>query len=438
VTEVVDAPFRVTTRAIADVAAADAAAEREAGEPSAVWAGGDDRMVGYGVAARLEFSGPDRVRDAAAAWRELTRGREEDLDVRVPGTGLVAFGTFAFADDSAATSVLVVPRRIVGRRAGRPFVTDVAGGPGEAPRPRLRPAEPAFSDDDYRRAVAEAVRRIRAGELEKVVLARILLLDPPPGSDPVRTLRALHHRYGDAWTFAVDGFFGASPETLVASDGTTARARVLAGTAERRADPAEDAATRDRLLASGKNRFEHALAVDSLLVTLGMHVREVVLGRPFALGLPNVWHLATDAEGVLTEDEGVLDLVAALHPTAAVAGAPREAALRLIRELEPFDRGRYAGPVGWLDARGAGEWAIGLRCAELLDDGRVQAFAGAGVVAASDAGEELAETRWKFQPVLEALGLSHGRSPGEDVLGPADHKAEAEAALMVPPTTTTE
>jgi menaquinone-specific isochorismate synthase len=113
---------------------------------------------------------------------------------------------------------------------------------------------------------------------------------------------------------------------------------------------------------------------------------------------------------VLLEDEGVLDLVAALHPTAAVAGAPRDAALRLIRELEPFDRGRYAGPVGWLDARGAGEWAIGLRCAEVLDDGRVQAFAGAGVVAASDAGEELAETRWKFQPVLEALGLNEGVS----------------------------
>jgi menaquinone-specific isochorismate synthase len=368
-------------------------------------------MVGYGVAARLEFSGPDRLRDAATAWRALVRGREEDREVQVAGAGLVAFGTFAFADDSAATSVLVVPRRVVGRRSGTAFVTDVTGGFGAAPPTRLRPAEPALSDEGYRRAVAEAVRRIRAGELEKVVLARTLLLEPPAGSDPVRTLRALHHRYGDAWTFAVDGFFGASPETLVASDGAVARARVLAGTAERRADPAEDAATRDGLLASPKNRFEHALAVDSLLLTLGAHVREVRLGRPFALGLPNVWHLATDAEGVLLEDEGVLDLVAALHPTAAVAGAPREVALRLIAELEPFDRGRYAGPVGWLDAEGAGEWAIGLRCAELLEDGRVQAFAGAGVVAQSDAGEELAETRWKFAPVLEALGLSAAAAP---------------------------
>src|SRR4051794_12350472 len=396
---------------IADVAAADAVAEREAGEPSAVWAGGDDRMVGYGVAARLEFSGPDRLRNASAAWGALVRGHEEVLEARVPGAGLVAFGTFAFADDSSATSVLLVPRRIVGRRSGTAFVTDVQGGPGAAPPTRLRHAEPALSDEDYRGVVAEAVRRIRAGELEKVVLARTLLLDPPVASDPVRTLRALHHRYGDAWTFAVDGFFGASPETLVASDGATARARVLAGTAERRADPGEDAATRDRLLASAKNRFEHALAVDSLLLTLGSHVREVRLGRPFALGLPNVWHLATDAEGELLEDEGVLDLVAALHPTAAVAGAPREEALRLIAELEPFDRGRYAGPVGWLDATGAGEWAIALRCAEVLDDGRVQAYAGAGVVAASDAGEELAETGWKFAPVLEALGLTGAGAP---------------------------
>jgi menaquinone-specific isochorismate synthase len=413
VTEVGDAAFRVTTRVIADVTAADAAAEREAGEPSAVWAGGDDRMVGYGVAARLEFSGPDRLRAAAAEWRALVRGREESDEAEVPGSGLVAFGTFAFADDSAVTSVLVVPRRIVGRRSGTAFVTDVAGGPGQVPPTRLRSAEPALSDEGYRQAVAEAVRRIRAGELEKVVLARTLLLRPTEGSDPVRTLRALHHRYGEAWTFAVDGFFGASPETLLASDGTTARARVLAGTAERRADPAEDEAARDRLLASTKNRFEHALAVDSLLLTLGPHVREVALGRPFALALPNVWHLATDAQGVLSEEAGVLDLVAALHPTAAVAGAPREAALRLIAELEPFDRGRYAGPVGWLDAEGAGEWAIGLRCAELLDDGRVQAFAGAGVVAASDAGEELEETRWKFAPVLDALGLSAAAGPRE-------------------------
>lgn len=393
------------------MAAADAAAEREAGEPSAVWAGGDDRMVGYGVAARLEFRGPGRLRDAADAWRALAQSREEDREVRVAGAGLVAFGTFAFADDSGVSSVLVVPRRIVGRRDGVAYVADVSGGPGTAPPTLLRRAEPAFSDDDYRRAVAEAVRRIRAGELEKVVLARTLLLEPPPESDPVRTLRALHHRYGDAWTFAVDGFFGASPETLVASDGRVVRARVLAGTAERRADPAEDVAARDRLLASAKNRFEHALAVDSLLLTLGSHVREVGLGRPFALALPNVWHLATDAEGALVEEEGVLDLVAALHPTAAVAGAPREAALRLIAELEPFDRGRYAGPVGWLDAEGAGEWAIALRCAELLADRRVQAFAGAGVVGASDAGEELEETRWKFQPVLEALGLSGAGVP---------------------------
>lgn len=410
-TEVGGTPFRVTTRAIPDVAAADALAERAAGEPSAVWAGGDDRMVGYGVAARLTFSGPGRIEAAAAAWRALVRGREEDRAPDGTGSGLIAFGTFAFADASTATSVLLVPRRIVGRRGGEAFVTEVHGGPGGGPAPALRTAEPAFSDDDYRRAVAAAVGRIRGGELEKVVLARTLLLEPAGRFDPVRALRALHHRYHDAWTFALDGFFGASPETLLASDGTTARARVLAGTAERRDDPDEDAAARDRLLDSTKNRFEHALAVDSLLLTLGPHVRELRLGRPFALGLPNVWHLASDAEGELTDGAGALDLVAALHPTAAVAGAPRAAALRLIAELEPFDRGRYAGPVGWVDATGAGEWAIGLRCAELLDDGRVQAFAGAGVVGESDAGAELEETRWKFAPMLGALGLTAAAAP---------------------------
>jgi menaquinone-specific isochorismate synthase len=133
-------------------------------------------------------------------------------------------------------------------------------------------------------------------------------------------------------------------------------------------------------------------------------VQDLTLGRPFALGLPNVWHLATDATARLTAGGTALDLVAALHPTAAVAGAPRDAALALIAQLEPFDRGRYAGPVGWIGATGDGEWAIGLRSAQLETTG-VRAYAGAGIVAESVAKSELAETGWKFAPVLEALGL---------------------------------
>ena len=237
------------------------------------------------------------------------------------------------------------------------------------------------------------------------MLARDLALEVPPDFDVSAALRVLRRRYRDAWTFAIDGFFGASPETLATVRGSAMTARVLAGSAARDDDPDVDAAARDALLGSAKNRFEHALAVDSLLLTLGGRVDDLSLGRPFALGLPNVWHLATDATARLTAGATALDLVEALHPTAAVAGAPRDAALALIEQLEPFDRGRYAGPVGWIGATGDGEWAIGLRSAQIEAPDRVRAYAGAGIVAESVAASEFVETGWKFAPVLEALGL---------------------------------
>jgi menaquinone-specific isochorismate synthase len=397
--------FPVTTRAISNQRRADDEAVARYGTPVAVWARGEDRLVGFGVAARLDFSGARRLTDAAAAWRAFAAAARIDDPVGVPGSGLLAFGAFAFADDSATGSALTIPRRVVGRRNGRTFVTDLGGADGPAVRPAPSSSEGTrFLPDAYRSAVTAAVERIRSGELEKVVLARDLALGVPPGFDLVAALRMLRARYREAWTFAVDGFFGASPETLVTVAGGAVTARVLAGTAARGADPRADGAARASLLGSTKNRFEHALAVDSLLLTLGERVADLQIGRPFALGLPNVWHLATDARARLIGGSSALDLVAALHPTAAVAGSPRREALALIRELEPFDRGRYAGPVGWIGASGEGEWAIGLRSAQVETPDRVRAFAGAGIVAGSEAENELAETGWKFAPVLEALG----------------------------------
>ncbi|MDH2443406.1 isochorismate synthase [Amnibacterium sp. CER49] len=398
------AAFTVATRTYPANGGAAEALGAEAGPPVTAWARGDDRLLGYGVAARIVLSGPSRFADAATAWRRLLEGARIADEVGLPGSGPVAFGAFAFDDASAAPSVLVVPRRIVGRRDGVGFVTDVTGtGPiATAAVPAQGPGT-RFADEDYVAAVAAAVERIRAGGLQKVVLARDLALAPAE-VDPAAWLRALRARHRDAFTFAVDGFFGASPETLATVRDGVFTARVLAGTAARDADPALDAAARGGLLGSAKNRFEHALAVDSLLLTLGERVDDLRIGRPFALGLPNVWHLATDAEARLHAGTGVLDLVAALHPTAAVAGAPRADAIELIRSLEPFDRGRYAGPVGWVGASGEGEWAIGLRSAQVEPGGVVRAFAGAGIVAASEARSELAETAWKLTPVLEALG----------------------------------
>jgi menaquinone-specific isochorismate synthase len=414
--------FSVATRAIPDPVEADADAAAEHGPPVAVWAHGDDRLVGYGIAARAEFTGADRIEAAAARWRSTVTAATIDDPVGAQDSGLIAFGAFAFADGSSAPSALVVPRTVVGRRDGVAFRTDVRGEGGGRTPSRLPPAAGTrFPPAAYEQAVARAVERIRGGALEKVVLARDLALALPEDFDLAAALRLLRSRYRGAWTFAVDGFFGASPETLVTVRGEAMTARVLAGTAARGADDVEDAAARTALLESPKNRFEHALAVDSLLLTLGDRVDDLVLGRPFALELPNVWHLATDAEARLLPGTGALDVVRALHPTAAVAGAPSDAALALIRELEPFDRGRYAGPVGWVGASGDGEWAIGLRSAQLESPASVRAFAGAGIVAASDPASELAETGWKFAPVLESLGLdpvsvSAGPRAGSDPL----------------------
>ena len=409
----VAAEFSAATREISDIGGADDAAAAEFGAPVAVWARGEDRLLAFGVAHRVVASGAHRIRDAADAWRALTAGARIDDPVRLPGTGLIALGAFAFADASTTPSTLLVPRRVVGRRDGVTFVTDVEGS-GDLSAPAAPATAPGdrFAGADYESAVSAAVARIRNGGLEKVVLARDLALEVPPGFDVTTALRVLRRRYRDAWTFAVDGFFGASPETLATVHGSAVTARVLAGTAARDDDPLVDAAARDALLGSAKNRFEHALAVDSLLLTLGGMVDDLTLGRPFALGLPNVWHLATDATARLMDGRTALDLVDALHPTAAVAGAPRDAALALIEELEPFDRGRYAGPVGWIGATGDGEWAIGLRSAQIETPDRVRAYAGAGIVAGSVAKSELAETGWKFAPVLEALGLPLSAATG--------------------------
>jgi menaquinone-specific isochorismate synthase len=393
--------FPLMIRRITDpVAEADAAAARF-GAPVAVWRHGDDRLEGYGVATRRLFAGEDRITGAGRAWRDLLRRAAVDSDV--DGATPIAFGGFAFAAESAAASVLLLPRVVIVQRRGERYRIEAPHLPSApaVPAPDGRPAA-RFSADGYEAAVVEAVRRIAAGELEKVVLARDLPI-PAPGFDLAAALDVLAERYRGSWIFAVDGVFGASPETLATVQQGLATSRVLAGTAPRDGDPDTDAANRSELLESPKNRFEHALAVDSLLLTLGTAVDELSLGRPFALGLPNVWHLATDATARVRPGVGVLDLVALLHPTAAVAGSPRAAAQDAIRALEPFDRRRYAGPVGWIDGHGDGEWAIALRSAEVEGPDLVRAYAGAGVVAASVAHQELEETGWKFQPIQEAL-----------------------------------
>jgi menaquinone-specific isochorismate synthase len=367
-------------------------------------------IAGFGEAARLEFRGPDRLRDAARAWREIAAASTVHDEVGRSGTGLVAFGAFSFADDSSCASVLIVPRVIVGRRDGVSWVTRVDGAADAVAASALGPEfrvvlhPGVLTPDGYREAVATAVSRILAGGVEKVVLARDLTGRLPEGGDVRRVLTDLALGYPDTWTFAVDGLIGSSPETLVRVSAGTVTARVLAGSAGRGADAEADAAAALALATSAKDLDEHRFAVESVVGALRSHVRGIAASElPFTLKLPNLWHLASDIEGALSDGSTALDLAAALHPTAAVAGTPRDAALRLIAETEPFDRCRYGGPVGWVDAQGDGKWAIALRSAEVRDDGSVSAYAGAGIVADSDPEKELAETRLKFRPIVEAF-----------------------------------
>jgi menaquinone-specific isochorismate synthase len=270
---------------------------------------------------------------------------------------------------------------------------------------RLTMLPGALTREAYKRAVVAATERIRAGELEKVVLARDLRAHLPVESDVRRALVELALGYPDCWTYAVDGMLGSSPETLVRVHGGTLDARVLAGTSARGRDAASDHDSADDLLGSSKDLHEHAVAVRSVVDALAQHTSTLEASRqPFPLKLPNLWHLATDVSGTLSDGSGSLDLVAALHPTAAVAGTPTDVALRVIHELEPFDRERYAGPVGWIGANGDGEWAIALRGAQVKASGDITAYAGCGIMGDSVPERELAETSMKFRPITEAFG----------------------------------
>jgi menaquinone-specific isochorismate synthase len=337
-------------------------------------------------------------------------------EVTEPGTGLVCFGSFAFADEPG-DSVLVVPEVVVGRRGDRTWVTTVSTASISAP-PHLRSyddapapqdvtfADGALSGTAWESVVAEAVRRINAGALEKVVLARDLVATASADVDVRWPLRRLAEDYPMCWTFHVDGLVGATPEMLVRRERGLVTSRVLAGTIRRTGDDERDLALAATLARSSKDLEEHEYAVRSVADALAPHCTSMnVPEAPFVLHLPNVMHLATDVAGVALDADdrsSSLTLAEALHPSAAVGGTPTAEATALITEIEGMDRGRYAGPVGWMDASGDGEWGIALRSAE-VDGPRVRLFAGCGIVADSDPESELAEAQAKFVPMRDAV-----------------------------------
>jgi len=322
----------------------------------------------------------------------------------------------------------VVPRTVIGHRHGRWWLTRTAsagelpGLPGGGDEPaqhapvaspgEVRYADGAYSGLQWMGAVREAVQRITAGELDKVVLARDLEVVAQEPVDPRWLLTRLAQGYPTCWTFSVDDLVGATPELLVRCERGLVTSRVLAGTIRRTGDDEHDLALAASLARSSKDLEEHEYAVRSVADALAPHCASMnVPESPFVLHLPNVMHLATDVTGVLPRGaQGaaptVLELVRALHPSAAVCGTPTATAATLIDELEGMDRDRYAGPVGWIDANGDGELGIALRSARQDPDDRrrLRLFAGCGIVAGSDPEAELAESDAKLVPMRDALG----------------------------------
>jgi menaquinone-specific isochorismate synthase len=402
-----------------------------AGDDGLLWRDEHGGMAAHGVALRLEMPGglanPVAVRGVGEALRAIA---VED-EVGLPGCGPVAIGALPF--DPEAFGSLVVPERIVGRRGEQAWLTTIgpdgadpvdaiewlgqAGSLARAPAPPLShligalepPDEfsltPSLPHADWKAIIAAAVKRIAARDFDKVVLARridIAANRPFVISDVLARLVAL---YPSCMVYSIDGFIGASPELLISRYGDRVTSHPLAGTVARSGDAHSDEALVTGLMASPKARREHQVVVDVLRAALAPVCVELdVPDRPSVLGLRNVSHLASEITARLDRAtlETALELVARIHPTPAVGGAPTPAALQYLQAVEGFDRGRYAGPVGWVDAEGDGAWAIGIRCAE-IDGPRARLFAGNGVVAESDPADELAETQLKLQALLAAL-----------------------------------
>ncbi|MCC6436553.1 MAG: isochorismate synthase [Acidimicrobiales bacterium] len=379
-------------------------------------------MAGLGVAATIEC-GPGERHRLAQLTHTVLNGIELQGSGR-DGTGNapppVAFGALPYDPQGAAR--LLVPAVQLHRQADgtrwavviQPAIPSGRSPERHGPPPiPVRPDEPLPSRFDVAAArdpawwmdlVAQATARIRAGQLRKVVLAREIVVTADRPVDPRPALRRLRAAYPSCYVSYIDGFLCASPELLVSRRGDVVRAHPMAGTAPRLGDPAADAKLAASLLANPNYRHEHRLTIDMVHDTLLPYCSFLdAEPEPSVVAVANVQHLATLVEGRLSRPEpSVLELVDRLHPTPAVGGDPREAALEVQRELEQLDRRRYAGAVGWVDAAGDGEWAVGIRSAE-FDGATVRVYAGNGIVADSEPATELAETQAKFAAVLGAL-----------------------------------
>jgi menaquinone-specific isochorismate synthase len=398
-------------------------------------------LAALGCVRAIESEGPERFETVSRAWRALAAEAIADPPDGPSGAGLVAVGGFAFAPHGAdspawegfAPASLHVPEVAFARRGGDVRLTVAARATPDdipedllarieerlaelrvSPLPLLDPAPAgryrvvsAMPPEHYESAVARAVERIKTGALEKVVLAREVQVHAPIAHDPAAVYGVLRDAFPACYVFAIGRgeamFIGATPELLARRDGERASTVALAGSTRRSADPAVDDHLGEALLRSDKDREEQAIVARRIARALRPHAVWVTAApEPVVVKVANIQHLATPIRAQLSRPLEATALAAVLHPTPAVGGEPFAAAERLIPELEGFDRGWYAGPVGWTDANGDGELCVALRCA-LLRGTVAHCYAGVGVVRDSDPAAELAETEIKLQALLPVL-----------------------------------
>jgi menaquinone-specific isochorismate synthase len=399
---------------------ADADLLAVAGRDGTLFEKGRVGLAGRGVATRIAWPAGDAAAAARSSAAALAAISSED-EVGAPGCGPVAFGALPFAPGAASS--LVVPSVVVGRADdGTRWITTI--GPADDPvhaspvplperpesasrrsaGPRRLTVETAMDPEAWCALVERATKMLAEGGMDKVVLARELTVTGDRPIDRLRVLDRLRRGYPGCHLVSVDGLVAASPELLVSRAGDVVRSHPMAGTAPRGGDPVADQRLAASLLASAKDRQEHQITIDMVHDTLlGWCSYVDYEAEPSVVAVANVQHLATLVEGRLSRPApSVLELVAALHPTPAVAGSPRDDAVRWIATHEGLDRGRYAGTAGWADARGNGTWAVAVRSAE-ISGAVARVCAGVGVVPDSDPDAELAETSAKFEALLTAL-----------------------------------
>lgn len=376
------------------------------------WVRGGDGLVGWGVFATTTVSGPHRFRDAQNWWHKHLEKFAVTDSVHAIGTGPIMFSSFSFAQNE--DSVLVIPDVVVGMRGGKSWITWI----GDKSQPHL-PEEPealsphqyswrdgTLSAPQWQQQVGIAIRAIRDSRVDKVVLARDLTASSDAEIDPRQILLKLAAEYPSTWCFTVAGLVGATPELLLRLHRGMVTSRVLAGTISKTGDDEKDLTLAASLARSSKDLEEHGYAVRSVADSLAPFCPSTnVPDSPFVLHLSNVMHLATDVTGAVVDTVNHTDafvILEKLHPSAAVCGTPTASASELITELEGMSRGRYAGPVGWIDSRGDCELGIALRCGQITGD-EIRLFAGCGIVADSIPEKEFAESQVKFVAMKSAL-----------------------------------